>query len=138
MDQFLVVQSGNNCIKHYAIKHKEDMKKKGVTYLCKKDVAYLKHENKKHLYTNMLQSVIGYSGNPTGHDMWTPWYQDIDEICWHCPPVSQDHLHCYAFPVSEEYTSTKLAFGYKLIRDMSNSAFDTRLVPEQVWDKEKK
>ena len=111
------------------------MKKQGTTYLCKKDIDYLKHEYKMHLYTNMPQSIIGYSGNPKGEHMYTVWYQYINEICWHCPPVSQDHLHCYAFPVSEEYTSTKLAFGYKLIRDMSNSAFDTRLVPEQVWDK---
>lgn len=88
-----------------------------------------------HLYFNMPQGVIGYNVNPYGNKMWTPWYQDVEEICWHCPPVSQDHLHLFAYPVSEEYTSTKLAFGYKLIWDTSTSAFDTRLVPEQVWDK---
>ena len=136
MDQFPIVQSGNNIIKHHAIEHEKEVKKKGMTYLSKEDLAYLQYEYKMHLYMHMPQSVIGYSGNPKGNNMWTPWYQDMDDICWHCPPVSQDHLHMYALPVSEEYTTTKLAFGYKLIQDTSSSAFDTRLVPEQVWDKQ--
>ena len=81
----------------------------------------------------MPQSVIGYNANPKFYNI---WYEDMSEICWHCPPVSQDHLHMYALSVSEEYTSDKLAFGYKLIRDTSSSAFETKLVPEQVWDKQ--
>ena len=132
----IVAPNARNIFKREMILFEERQKKEGRIYLTKKHVAYLKHEYKLHLYFNMPQSVIGYEGNPDGDKMWTPWYQDIKDICWHCPSVSQDHLHLYAFPVTEEYISTKLAFGYKLVRNSSSSAFDTRLVPEQVWDKQ--
>lgn len=108
----------------------EFQKKEDKIYLTEKDMKYLKHEYKLHLYFNMPQSFIGYTGNPNGSEMWTRWYQDIEEICWHCPPVSQDYIHLYAYPLTEKYTSTKLAFGYKLIWDSSTLEFDTRLVPE--------
>jgi len=43
-------------------------------------------------------------------------------------------LESFALPVSDEYTSTKLVFGYKLLYDRSPSPFETRLVPERIWD----
>ena len=132
MNILAVIPETQNTHKRNVIFYDEARKKRGEAHLSQKEADYLKRENKLHLYFNMPQSVIGYGPE----EMHSPWFNDIRCVCWHCPPVLQDHIKQFAYPVSEEYTSTKLAFGYKLIWDTTTSAFDTKLIPEQVWDEQ--
>ena len=130
MNNISVILETQNSFKRSAIFFEESQKRAGEAHLSRQVIEYLKRENKMHLYFTMPQSVIGYGPE----EMHGPWYNDIRDVCWHCPPVLQDHIEQFAYPVPEEYTSTKLAFGYKLIRNNITSAFNTRMVPEQVWD----
>ena len=132
MNIVTVIPETQNEFKRHLILYEESLKKQGEMYLSKKEIAYLKREHKLHLYFQMPQSVIGYGAE----EMHGPWFNDIRDVCWHCPPVSQDHIEQFAYPVPEEYNSTKLTFGYKLIWDNTSSAFNTRMVPEQVWDEQ--
>ena len=132
MNIVTVIPETQNEFKRHLILYEESLKKQGEMYLAKKEIAYLKREHKLHLYFQMPQSVIGYGAE----EMHGPWFNDIRDVCWHCPPVSQDHLVYFAYTVTEEYTTTKLAFGYKLIKDNTTSVFNSRLVPEQVWDEQ--
>lgn len=132
MDIIADIPETRNPYKRKVIFEEEARKKKGEAHLSQKEFDYLKRENKVHLYFNMPPSVIGYGPGQLN----SPLFNDIRCVCWHCPPVSQDHIKQFSFSVSLEYTSTKLAFGYKLIRDTTTSAFDTRLIPEQIWDEQ--
>ena len=114
--------------------YEEDRKNRGHVYLIKNQSLYLDKEKKIYLYFQMPQSILRYDRHPDEDN--NSWYRGRQYICWHCLPPSQDHIKDYAYPIQEDYTCTKLDFGYKLIRDKTLSAFETRLVLEIAWDKQ--